>query len=113
MKQILVLRRDLGMRKGKMCAQAAHASRYAVADCYTREHVEQWEAEGEPKIVVSASSVEELLQIGHRARQAGLPVGLVQDHGKTELPPGTITALGIGPAPADRLDPLTRHLPLL
>ena len=65
------------------------------------------------KIAVYVESEEELLALEVKAREAGLPVGLIQDNGLTEfkgIP--THTALGIGPANAEAINSITGHLPL-
>ena len=56
---------------------------------------------------------EELLELEEQAKESGLPNALIIDKGLTEIPPGTITCLGIGPAPAEKVDKLTGGLPLL
>lgn len=113
MKQVLVIRRDLGMRKGKMIAQGAHASRYAAAASLATD-VGAWERAGQPKIVVSAASFDELNTVLCDARRAGLIAVEVIDEGRTEFAGRrTFTAVGIGPAPDDQIDPITRRLPLL
>lgn len=66
-----------------------------------------------PKIVLGVSSEEKLLQLFEAAQRAHLPTYLVRDAGKTILQAGTLTCLGIGPAPAAEVDVLTGNLPLL
>jgi peptidyl-tRNA hydrolase len=74
---------------------------------------EKWIEEGMPKIVLGVSHEETLLQFFDAAQRAHLPTYLVRDAGKTILPAGTITCLGIGPAPAIEVDALTGNLALL
>jgi len=69
--------------------------------------------EGQCKVVVKVKNEEELLELKKRAKELGLPHALIVDRGLTEVPPDTITCLGIGPAPAEKLDKLTGKLPLL
>lgn len=112
MKQVIVLRKDLNMRKGKMVAQGSHASLgafRATPDFVT----EAWFYTGQTKICVSVDSEEELLKIYQQAKDAKLPVSLVRDAGHTELEPGTLTAVGIGPAENDAVDQITGKLKLL
>jgi PTH2 family peptidyl-tRNA hydrolase len=114
-KQIIVLRTDLKMSKGKMAAQAGHAAVSAAE--YARKNRPEWwnpwMREGQCKIAVKVSSEEELLELERKARNAGLPAALIVDRGLTEIPPDTITCLGIGPAPSDKVDVITGNLPLL
>ena len=111
-KQVLVLRTDLDMGRGKYVAQGAHASllAYLKASASSRE---SWESQGSPKIAVKIESESALLALAAAARAAKLPHALVRDAGRTQLEPGTLTALGIGPAPAAAVDRLTGKLKLL
>ena len=114
-KQVIVLRIDLKMSKGKIAAQAGHAA--VSAGEYARKNRPEWwnpwMREGQCKIAVKVTSEEELLELERKARIAGLPVVLIVDRGLTELPPETTTCLGIGPAPSDKVDVITGNLPLL
>jgi len=114
-KQVIVVRADLKMTVGKTAAQASHAA-VSAAENTRKENPEWWRSwieEGQRKIVVKVDSEEALLNIEKEAKSLGLPSALISDMGLTELPPGTTTALGIGPAPSDLLDKVTRKLPLL
>lgn len=118
LKQVLVLRKDLNMRKGKMVAQGAHASQLAIMECVSRPETERWfkswMAGAFTKICVGAKDEQELLAILNAAKAAGLPAALVTDSGLTEFNGvKTRTAVGLGPAPAELLDTITGHLPLL
>lgn len=118
-KQIIVMRRKfpsgVKLRRGKEIAQGAHASQLATqraAELDTPAYRE-WVAGPIAKICVYVETEEELVALAERARTAGLPYALVTDAGHTEfhgVP--TRTALGIGPAYPDELDPITGHLPL-
>lgn len=111
-KQCLVIRSDLKMSCGKMCAQAAHASLLSAekAAPATRK---KWLGEGQKKVVLKVSGERDLFELKTIAEAAGIAAALVQDAGLTEIPPGTVTALGIGPAKADEMDRLTGSLSLL
>lgn len=115
MKQVIVVRSDLEMSKGKIAAQVAHASVMAAFEAYYnhREWFNEWWNSGQKKIVVKVRGEEELVKIYMEAISNGLPASIVRDAGLTELPPGTITAVAIGPAPDDRVDKLTGGLKLL
>lgn len=112
MKQVIAVRRDLKMGRGKMSAQVAHASvlAYEQARKKRSEWVEEWERSGSGKIVVWVANEEELLALQQKVRQ--LPNALVRDAGRTQLEPGTITCLGIGPAPDTEVDKYTKRLKL-
>jgi PTH2 family peptidyl-tRNA hydrolase len=129
-KQVIVLRTDLNMRKGKMAAQAAHASMKVFFDQMLPRNpntptllqidldrsAEAWEwVEGLfTKIVVGIES-EELLKAMHtEVLLAGLPCAIIEDAGATEFHgQPTLTALAIGPAKAEDIDPFTKDLKLL
>ena len=115
MKQVIVLRSDLKMGKGKACAQASHA---AVSSSEKARHTRpiwysQWTREGQTKIVVKVSSSEEMIELKEKVSKAGLPFALINDAGRTQLPAGTMTALGVGPAPEDLIEPITSKLKLM
>lgn len=112
LKQIIIIRRDLWMRPGKEIAQGAHASVRAALEHADIAVVSEWLDTGGKKIVCKVQSEQELLTIGQRALDAGLSVYLVQDHGLTDVAPGTRTALAIGPDAAEKIDPITGELPL-
>lgn len=127
-KQVIVVRKDLNMRKGKMAAQVAHAS---IGALFPRERAVfnsadqtvsfpidpnqiSWFLELSVKIVVGVESESALLQIYEKAREACLPCVLIQDRGLTEfggVP--TYTTVGIGPADDFLINPITGHLPLM
>lgn len=112
MKQVIVIRKDLNMRKGKMVAQGSHASlgAYLRTDNDARK---KWMNEGQTKICVSVDSEEELQKIFALANDAKIPAAYIRDAGHTELEPGTATAVGLGPAENDALDQITGKLKLL
>jgi PTH2 family peptidyl-tRNA hydrolase len=111
-KQVIIVNRALALPKGKLAAQVAHAAVGAFVAASTQAQV-AWLQVGMPKIVVYAADADALVQLEARARLQQIPVCLVHDAGRTVIPAGTITCLGLGPAPADTLDPLTGNLPLV
>jgi PTH2 family peptidyl-tRNA hydrolase len=114
-KQVIVFRSDLRLSKGKAAAQAGHAAVSAAEEAHKhhRSWLDGWKSEGQCKIAVKVKNEKELLELEKQAKELELPSFLVVDRGLTEIPPDTITCLGIGPAPAEMIDRLTGRLPLL
>ena len=114
-KQAIIIRVDLKMSVGKIAAQAAHAAVSAAEECrkIKPEWFRGWFMEGQKKVVLRVSGLEELERLHEEAKARGLPTSIIEDAGLTELPPGTVTALGIGPAPSELLDKITGRLKLL
>ncbi len=111
-KQCLIIRNDIKMSCGKRCAQAAHASigAYNNAD---KSLQKSWLSEGQKKVVLRANDERTLYELKVIAERAGISSSLIQDAGMTEILPGTITALGLGPAKSEDLDKITGTLTLL
>jgi PTH2 family peptidyl-tRNA hydrolase len=130
-KQIIVIRKDLGMRRGKEIAQGAHASIAWLtrriqfvpdkgsgkwAGCFQglMSKAERAWCEGSfTKICVVVNSEEELRRIVDEASEAGLETNMITDAGKTEfngVP--TVTCCAIGPDYASKIDPICKHLKL-
>ncbi len=115
----LVLRADLHMGKGKLCAQASHgalaAYRAAAAsgDPARQAARAAWERCGQGKVVVRADSEAELLALREACTARGLPCALIRDAGLTQVASGSVTCLAIGPAPAELIDEVTGALRLL
>ena len=114
-KMVILVRKDLDMGKGKIAAQVAHAAVECALYAYRkkREIFDRWYSEGQRKVVLKVSDEGELLRYHTIARAHGLITALIKDAGHTQLPPGTITCLGIGPDEEDRIDQITGGLPLL
>ena len=113
-KQVIVFRSDLKMGKGKIAAQAGHAAVSAAQEAFIH-HKKWWDAwlyEGQRKIAVKVKDEKELGELEKAAEDLGLPHALIVDRGLTQIPEGTVTCLGIGPAPAERIDRLTGKLQL-
>ncbi|KAM9965673.1 hypothetical protein ACTFIR_005845 [Dictyostelium discoideum] len=113
-KQVLVIRTDLGMTKGKIIAQCCHASlgarQKALKD--SKKVLRQWENFGCAKITLKANSKEELVDLRNKAKELGVVSYLVLDSGHTQIPSGSATVLAVGPAPKEAVDAVTKHLKL-
>ena len=112
---VVVFRSDLHLSKGKAAVQAGHAAVSAAEEARKRhrEWWEEWLYEGQRKIAVKVKTEKELIELEEQAKELGLPCALIVDRGLTEIPPNTVTCLGIGPAPSEKIDKLTGNLPLL
>ena len=113
-KQAIVLRTDLNMGKGKMVAQGSHASLEAYLRTLKQkpQWTEGWLAEGTKKIVLKVNSKEELVQLFEGVRRE-LPAVLITDAGHTQVEPGTLTAMAVGPAPEPEIDKFLSKYKLL
>ncbi|AFH42349.1 peptidyl-tRNA hydrolase [Fervidicoccus fontis] len=117
-KQVIVARKDLRLSPGKLAAQVAHASVECVLQILNsnrnewKKWLEEWIKEGQKKVVLKVSSLDELLVYYNNAKSLGLPASLIKDAGLTQVPEGTITAVGIGPAPEELVDKITGMLDL-
>ena len=111
-KQVILVRADLKLPKGKMAAQVAHASVSAVLKS-SKKTVNDWSKEGMKKIVLKVASKQELLKYRNLADDAGLKSALIQDAGRTVVEPGTMTCLGIGPDEEEKIDEVTSKLKMV
>jgi PTH2 family peptidyl-tRNA hydrolase len=112
-KLVLVVRADLGMGRGKIAAQAAHAAVAAALANLGSPDFRSWLRDGQPKVVLRATSAEHLEEIAAKAAAAGLPVQIIRDAGRTQVAEGTPTCCAIGPAAGSRIDAVTGELTLL
>jgi PTH2 family peptidyl-tRNA hydrolase len=111
-KQIIAVRRDLKLSRGKLAVQVAHASldAYNRADGGIRQ---AWDSEGAKKVVVVVDGLREIEELHRKARSKRFPCALIRDAGRTEIPSGTVTALGIGPLRESDADSITGNLKML
>jgi PTH2 family peptidyl-tRNA hydrolase len=112
-KLALVVRTDLGMGRGKIAAQVAHAAVAAALGSLGGPDFAEWLRDGQPKVVLKVTSADALREVAEQAQAAGLPVELIRDAGRTQLAPGTLTCCAIGPAARDRVDAVAAALALL
>ena len=112
LKQIIIARMDLQLPKGKLAAQAAHASVDAVLKS-DPSMVKTWCKQGMPKIVLKVKDEKELLLYFQKAKDDKLTTSLITDAGRTVVEPGTKTCVGIGPDDEEKIDKITGKLPLM
>lgn len=112
MKQVIVVRKDIKMSKGKTAAQVAHASinSYLKADIGKRA---EWIGNSFTKVILKVDTLEQLSNIAVKASEKNIPCALIMDEGRTQLEENTITCLGIGPDEDEKIDEITKGLKLL
>ncbi|WP_254537224.1 peptidyl-tRNA hydrolase Pth2 [Halomarina litorea] len=111
MKQAIAARTDIGMGTGKLAAQVAHASLKAYENAGP-DAQREWKAGGQKKVVLKVKSENDLFELAEQARREGLPHAVIRDAGHTQLDPGTVTALAVGPARDNLVDRVTGDLSL-
>jgi len=112
MKQIIIIRNDLKLPKGKLAAQVAHASVEAVLRS-EKNVIKEWREEGMAKIVLKVDDLKILRNYNQLAKNSGLITALITDGGHTVVAPGTITCLGIGPDDDVKIDKICKDLKLV
>ena len=112
LKQVILVRMDLKLPRGKLAAQAAHASVEAVLKCDAAV-VANWRGQGMAKIVLKVKDQKELIKYFQAAKDQGISASLITDAGHTVVAPGTKTCVGIGPDEEEVIDQLTKELKLL
>jgi PTH2 family peptidyl-tRNA hydrolase len=103
------------MGRGKMAAQVAHAAVSAAERVRKNctKWYQGWVSSGQAKVVVKVKDLDALLDLRAQCESIGLTTYLVEDRGLTQIPSGTITCLGVGPAPTWKIDSVTGPLKLL
>lgn len=112
LKQVIIIRSDLKMGKGKLAAEAAHASIAAFLKTNEEERRE-WVESGMKKIVLKVGSEKELVSVFQKLKKEKLPAELIADRGLTQISPGTKTAVGCGPIEEKKIDGITGKMKLL
>jgi peptidyl-tRNA hydrolase, PTH2 family len=114
-KQVIVVRNDLKMGKGKLAVQVAHAAVSSAENArnHREDWFDSWFEQSQAKICVKVDGEKELRLLKGRLDEMGIPNSLIQDAGLTQLEPGTTTCLGIGPLPTEMADRYTGDLKLL
>jgi len=114
MKQVIVIRGDLKIGKGKMAAHVAHASlsAYKKVERKYPDLAREWEETGQKKVVVKVPDEAALIELFEAVKRE-IPCELIRDAGLTQIEPGTLTALGIGPWNDGEIDKFTAKLKLV
>ena len=112
MKQVMIVRTDLKMRRGKIAAQCCHGSigAYKKTDA---NKIRKWENEAYAKVVLKVQTKEELLELKRKADEKGISNYLVIDAGRTQIPTSSVTVLALGPDEDEIIDEVTGDLKLL
>lgn len=113
-KQVIVIRKDLRMGKGKIAAQSSHASLAAYEKTLKKkpDYVTEWKEQGQAKIVLQVDTKKDLLELFEELKNL-FPTALIKDAGKTQIQSGEVTAIGIGPVPESEINKFTKDLKLL
>jgi len=111
-KQVILVREDLKLDKGKMAAQVAHASVEAALRS-DKEIIKNWRAKGMKKVVLKVKNKEELFKYKEITKNNNLKTALITDAGRTAIEPGTKTCLAIGPDEEKKIDEVTGSLKMM
>ena len=111
-KQVILVRTDLKLPKGKMAAQCSHAAVEAAFKSGKRK-ISSWRTSGSKKVVLKVKNKKELIEYKKLAEEAGLVTALITDAGRTVIAPGTITCLAIGPDDEEKIDSVTGKLKMV
>ena len=111
-KQVILVREDLKLPKGKLAIQVAHASLDAAMKS-DKEIVDKWKAQGGKKVALKVADDKELFKYMSMLENEGIKVALIKDAGHTVVEPGTITCLGVGPNFEEKIDKITGKLKMV
>jgi|SRR3989344_8091103 len=110
-KMVILVRKDLGLSKGKIAVQCAHASAEAVLKS-NKEKINEWRTFSK-KVVLEVDNENDLLKYKKEAEKLKLVTSLIKDAGLTEIPENTLTCLAIGPDDDEKIDKITGKLKTL
>jgi len=113
LKQVIIVNMELGMSRGKMAAQVAHAAVETALLSINRKEFSEWRKRGMKKIVLKCPDLKTLLHTHRAAKREKLITYLVTDAGRTEIPSGSKTALAIGPDLPTKIDKVTKEFNFL
>ena len=112
LKQVILVRNDLKMPKGKLAAQAAHASVDSVLKS-KKKIIKYWKSQGMKKVCLKVLDIKELSFYLEKAQESGLITSMITDAGKTVFHQPTITCGAIGPDTSEKIDRITDKLKML
>jgi PTH2 family peptidyl-tRNA hydrolase len=112
MKQVILIRQDLKMPKGKLAAQASHASVDAVLNS-DKIKIERWKNQGGKKLILKVKDINELKKYFNRAKKEKLVTVIIKDAAKTFFKKSVVTCIAIGPDEDSKIDSITKELSLL
>lgn len=114
-KMVIAVRKDLDMGKGKMAAQVAHAAVSCAlkAEKNDKKTFREWVKTGQRKVVIRVDNLDALMNLQREVSLKGMTNMIITDAGYTQIAPGTVTCLGIGPVKESDIDPITGEFPLL
>ena len=114
-KMVIAVRADLKMSKGKAAAQAAHAAVNCAFASKKKDSrtFDKWMDSGQRKVVLKVQDEKQLFEIKAMADASGLINSVITDAGRTEIAPGSVTCIGIGPSTDSVLDKITGELSML
>ncbi|MAE43000.1 aminoacyl-tRNA hydrolase [Candidatus Woesearchaeota archaeon] len=111
-KQVILVRKDLKLPKGKMSAQVSHASLDAALKA-DKKIMQEWKQEGAKKVVLHVVDEKELFKYKQLLEDEGIKTALIKDAGHTVVEPGTVTCLGVGPDLSEKIDKVTGNLKMV
>lgn len=113
-KQVIVVRKDLKLSRGKLAAQASHASVSSALKVMksNKKIFNKWLGQGQKKIVLYVKNTRELNKLCRKARKLKIPFEKIRDMGLTEVKKGTLTCVGFGPFDEKIINKVTGSLPL-
>ena len=111
-KQVILVRQDLKLPKGKLSIQVAHAS-LDVASKSDKKMISEWKQQGGKKVALKVADEKELFKYMGILEGEGIKVALIKDAGHTVVEPGTVTCLGVGPDEEEKIDKITGSLKMV
>ena len=114
-KLILIINNGLKMGKGKIAAQAGHASVKSTLKAGKKAPLilQAWLSSGQKKVCLKGDDADHLLALEKQAKEAGLLTSKIHDAGHTQIPSGSLTVLAIGPCQDELVEKITENLKLL